>query len=126
MAFVKHYVALINYVSHRGKTHELRRLARACKQCDAIADLIDRVYGTGGRITGDGWIVLSARQVPNISQDGITFVDSTVKVSSQQVYETPSSTPRNYAGRAARSVVFSLVYGPTQWKVTAISIVSDR
>ena len=63
-AFVRHWVATLNYAGDTGDTSGLRRVSSAeCKSCVGIADKIDRVYERGGYVQGDGWVVRSIAPV---------------------------------------------------------------
>ena len=49
-AFVRHWVAVLNYSGPAGESAELRRLStKACVDCDAIADFIDTVWWNRSR-----------------------------------------------------------------------------
>src|SRR5688572_7410815 len=71
-AFVKHWVATLNYAAATGETAEFSLLATAaCNSCKEIAGLIDSTYERGGYIRSRGWSVLD---VPSIERAGATTV----------------------------------------------------
>lgn len=53
IAFVQHYVELLNYAQGTGDTVPLIALSGSgCRSCTRVRDAIDEIYDSGGRITG--------------------------------------------------------------------------
>lgn len=122
IAFVKHYVGVQNSASSSGKTDELKSLTLgSCEECAAIAQLIDRIHASAGRIEGEGWHVLSAAPASvNNPADDMTYIDVGLRVSQQTILESPGATPSTFAGNPRRPMTFALVRSDNGWKVARI------
>ena len=67
-AFVRYYIGLVNYAVATGNTSELKGASRnSCNSCTAVVTNIDTVYSNGGSLSGEGWKVSAAREVPGRS-----------------------------------------------------------
>lgn len=56
VAFVKHYVALLNYAQSTGKVDPARSAtASDCAECQAVLNDVAHVYADGGSISGGSW-----------------------------------------------------------------------
>ncbi len=60
VAFVRHWIELLNYSTSSGDTDDLAAMSSECTSCMAITDFISDVYNEGGSIRSDGWIVEDA------------------------------------------------------------------
>ncbi len=68
-AFVRHWVAVLDYSGPAGDSRALRQLSTpGCVDCDAIADFIDDVAVHNGRIQGKGMAV--ARRTTHSGRKG--------------------------------------------------------
>lgn len=56
IAFVRHYVALINHAQATGDVDVLSAVESAtCMSCQRVRDTITNIYGSAGRIQGGDW-----------------------------------------------------------------------
>jgi len=56
VAFVRHYVRLINFAQATGDSTGLRAASwKSCQACSRVSDAIDRLYKAGGHIEGGRW-----------------------------------------------------------------------
>jgi hypothetical protein len=115
-AFVRHWIAVLNYSGPHGTSHDLRRLSSPrCLDCDAIADAIDLVAKQGGRISGRGWTEIAIKS-QHRDQAGHLVVDALVLVNPQMVVTEPGTRPRHFPG-GRRLKIFSLAHSASAWQV---------
>jgi hypothetical protein len=61
VAFAKHWIAVFNEATSSGETAQLLSMsAKGCGTCSRFAKGIDDLYGNGGAIDSNGWLVLQA------------------------------------------------------------------
>lgn len=118
-AFVRHWVAVLNYAGRTGKAELLRELSTPdCVRCAALSDGIDRIYKAGGRISGGGWRVLS------MTQYGPTqnryFVDATIQSSPQSLQQSRDAETTSFPGVERRLRAFVLRYTQQGWRVAEL------
>jgi hypothetical protein len=118
-AFVRYYVALVNYGLSSGDTQPLRRTStKRCQTCEAIAAAIVKAYAGDGRLEGEGWHVVSA--APAISDDkGTARVSMQVRITRQVAYESPGSSP-SVSKPQTGNLDFGLVKGSHSWVVNEL------
>ena len=64
-AFVRYYIGLVNHAVATGDTSDLKGASQnSCNSCTAVVTNIDTVYANGGSLSGEGWKVSAAREVP--------------------------------------------------------------
>jgi len=97
VAFVRHYVDLINYAQETGDTAALAAAsAEQCDECTRVASAISKLYSAGGHIEGGLWRTgRYVTQQVNPSEDW--FVAIKISYPSQVAY-TPGKKPRRFAG----------------------------
>jgi len=118
-AFVRYWVAVLNYSGPAGDTRDLRSLsAQRCIDCDAIADFIEQVSGAGGAITGKGWTVRNVRIIDGAGTNGPTL-DALVDVSPQRVIPKAGAKPRRFPG-GKRLKTFWLQWQHATWSVSRL------
>lgn len=62
IAFVKHYVDLVNHLQFKGDATPLRQAsAKSCVKCKGVADGLVGLYANGGHVEGGAWVVTNAR-----------------------------------------------------------------
>lgn len=82
VAFVYHFVDLLNYTSVSGETGTFSRTTqRSCHSCRNIKSAIDEIYAAGGSVKGGELTIRSYTQVPGQSVDAWRFV---LKVHAEQ------------------------------------------
>ena len=64
-----------------------------CVTCTAITDGIAKIYAAGGKITGQGWTIVSTNRMD--LHEAVAFVDATIQSSEQVVTLRPGPTPKN-------------------------------
>ena len=97
-AFVRHYVAAVNYAMTTGDIEPLRTAGDArCRSCNAVMQRIESVYERGGFIDTDGWRIASIRAVPMQPRRHPTF-DLGLVLSPQRVIEHRSARPKQFEG----------------------------
>lgn len=115
-AFVRHYVATINYAMATGHTSELRELSDVdCISCSEVADNIEKLYLSGGHLEGKGWRV-TAIDVIGASERGGPIVQVGVLVSPQRRFSRESANPRGYEG-GLQSMTFFVSRTSSSWIV---------
>jgi hypothetical protein len=122
VAFVRYYVAVQNYASNNGDTDDLRSAAApTCESCTTIADLIDKVYRSGGHIEGKGWTVLTASPAGIAEgQTNLVYVDVALRIDAQAIFASPSASPSRYTGNPRRLMTFGLSHAEAGWQVSRI------
>lgn len=117
-AFVRYYVAAVNFAMRTGNTKALLRLADdSCVTCTAITDRIEDVYSSGGRLEGDGWVVSTVSVIPLARERVLASVG--IRISSQAAYSSPESRPsRSSASRG--NLDFHLEARGSEWRVVRL------
>ena len=65
LAFIEHWVDLLNYAGATGDTEALAALSHdRCEGCQSLVKLIDDTYSGGGRIEGGSWSIGPLRTLP--------------------------------------------------------------
>jgi len=118
-AFVRYWVAVLDYSGPAGKSERLRELSSLrCIDCDAIADAIDSVHKHKGRISGKGWSILKLASALG-HQNASRVVRAQVQVHPQVVVTRRGAPPRQFSG-GKRLKVFYLEARNGAWKVTKL------
>ncbi len=116
VAFVRHYIELLNYAQATGHVDGVVALSStACDDCDVITKRLAKLYQDGGRISGGALAVEEIDARRNAAENGWTLL---VRVSSgeQTVYETGDAAPKTLPG-GRRSMSFFVVRDGSDWKV---------
>lgn len=67
VAFAKHWIDVFNEAQRTGDTGALERISEpACGSCDGFVEMLDDLYGTGGRLESQGWRVLQSVPAPGM------------------------------------------------------------
>ena len=119
VAFMRHYVAVLNYASVSGDLATLRQLSlNSCVKCAALTDGIEKVYAAGGNIQGIGWTVLSAR--PYGFAQGRYFLDATIQSAPQVVVASAGASPQRFSGNTKVLRAFVLERRSSKWVVSEL------
>ncbi|HET7414162.1 MAG TPA: DUF6318 family protein, partial [Arthrobacter sp.] len=122
-AFVRYYIATVNYATATGDTGQLRTLGtRGCVSCKAISRIIKRIYEADGSIDSHGWKLSSISIVPRQPKSKPMF-DLGVVETPQDVYETANSRVKHYKG-GKHPMTIHLQYRHAHWRVTRLDLVS--
>lgn len=114
IAFVKHYVEVMNYFQRTGIQAPLSNLETpGCRSCDRVRSGISKIYGAGGSIKGGAWTVMSSAAVP-ARDDWIVTVR--IKYSKQVIFPTRGGMPTK-SSSSHLPVSFVVTYMSKQWKV---------
>lgn len=114
VAFVRHYVEMLNHAASGGSTDWLAERSPECTACSAIVKLIDEVYARRGRIVTNGWSVEAAQLLRTGS--GPTQVRIMVE-STPQVFRVPGEKPQRFSGGPSVKT-FTLESSKRGWQVT--------
>lgn len=118
-AFVRYYIAALNFAGPYGETEELKRLSsRSCTACSAIIELIAEVHENGGYIRGEGWTVRSVETVTFDDAMG-RVLDAFVRVHPQEIRTSASGEPSKFEG-GRRLKTFWLAKRGDDWVVTRL------
>jgi len=117
IAFVRHYVAVLNYATFSGQTSAARALdGGKCSSCKRMLASIDSVYEKGGRVEGGAWKPTPVSDIPHPGGSGWT-VDAKISYGPQVVYATADAEPKKYTG-GGRLVSFILESSGGAWEVS--------
>jgi hypothetical protein len=96
-AFVRHYIAVLNYATYTGDVTELRRLgAKDCGSCQNVIRGIRSIYEAGGSVKGGAFRITNLDALEHPDSSGYT-VDAFTKFSKQRIYrQSGSTTPDRY------------------------------
>lgn len=120
-AFVKHYIATLNYAAVSGDTTGLRRLySRSCTFCEGISDGFDRVHVNGGSIKTNGWRV---RHLDAGAGSSAIKVLASVNVTPQVVLLKAGTKPKKFDGIPNAKRRFSLSASGGSWSLTNLEVV---
>src|SRR5699024_7297464 len=91
IAFVKHYVAVLNYAAVTGDTAELKRLSSPkCEGCQEYIDLYEETYDNGGYFKGGEWRL---SDVEVSADDASTFVFGRMSAEPSTYKKTATDRP---------------------------------
>jgi hypothetical protein len=115
-AFVRHYVASVNYAMATGDTQGVARLAKSsCTTCTAVVERIHAVYQGGGRLKGAGWKILSLAHV-SAGSHRTAFISVGIEISPQVAYAGESAPP-SHSPRSRGNLDFVLSWTVNRWVV---------
>jgi Family of unknown function (DUF6318) len=122
-AFARYYVDLINYAMRTGDTDPMRSTTeKDCRTCFVVANGIDNIYRTHGRIKGDGWQVLRAStSKPRRSE---ARVKMHVRITKQTVFDSPSARPSSSRPSNGR-LELALIRSSRDWAVRKLEAFDD-
>jgi len=122
-AFVRYYIATINYAVATGDVQQLRPLAdRNCVSCKAIARTVNRIYDGGGTIKSRGWVLRSLSPVP-LQPRARPIFDLGVFETPQDVHQSAASKVKHYEG-GKQPMTIHLRFTNSGWKVSQLDLVS--
>lgn len=117
IAFVRHYVDLINYAQETGDDQAVRRLsASGCNSCKSAARFMRHLRRTNGSIEGGRWRVQSVLQVLPSGQPNELSVPLSVHYGPQDVRVGTKTT--HYAG-GNNVFTFFPAWGERHWVMNA-------
>jgi hypothetical protein len=119
VAFVRHYVDLMNHSASALDPEPLRLLsAEDCAACRRILRSVEEVRDAGGRFVGGAWTVAEPRIVPGVVRRNAQ-VQLVVTYPRQRVFETKGAQPLKFAA-GKTFYTFTLVPEGETWTVAAI------
>jgi len=108
VAFVRHYVDLINYAQATGDVEALAAVeADSCKSCVLGREFFESVYAMGGRIEGGTFRAAAVAPLPN-PVDGDWLVAVGFRIASDTVFR-PGQTPEVTHHKASRLLTSHIV-----------------
>jgi hypothetical protein len=115
-AFVRHWIAALNYASSTGDVSAVQALSTSsCTSCGASFSRISEVYGAGGNIDSDGWRIRTMQMVPG-RPSGQPMIDVGVQLSPQVVVTEKGAEPQKFAG-GRLPMTFTLDRQSGKWRV---------
>jgi hypothetical protein len=116
IAFVRHYIELINYAQATGDVGALAAVEEGtCKSCSAASEGVRKHYESGGAIKGGDWHVRSANVVRNDAISG-WVVDLVVRFD-RQVVMFGNSRPKEINPPAQSVISVQVSRSEDAWKV---------
>jgi hypothetical protein len=113
-AFVRHWIAAMNYAGKTGDVDPLRTASSsACVACQAVIKSIAAVYAAGGHYEGDGWRIDTAKYQP-LQPRRRPVLAVGVTIARQEVVERRGAEPQRFEG-GKRSVTFRLIRVDGAW-----------
>lgn len=117
IAFVRHYIELINYLQATGEDAPLAEASRpSCKSCGAVIRAAKSIYDAGGHIEGGTWTISGAAASQPTS--GLWSVRVTGRIAPSKVVGTGSATPKTGSGGPGDAeffLTFTSQWGVSQW-----------
>jgi hypothetical protein len=114
-AFVRHYIATVNYATATGDTSVLATLDDgSCDSCSSVISRVHTVYDAGGKIVSRGWQITSLSVLP--ARPKRPIVDAGLRLSPQSVIRQRGGQPEHFRG-GRLPVTFRLVLGNQGWRV---------
>lgn len=116
IAFVRHYIDLINYTQATGDTKPIHALEKpSCTSCASVRSHIAKTYSGGGWIRGGTLRITGLSALPGAARGGYN-VDVAVTATPQTVRSADGSTSSNSGG----SNILTVFLRPTTdgWDVT--------
>lgn len=119
VAFVKHYIDVLNYAARTLDTEPVRQLSTDdCAACRGVRRRLGEIAASGGHIEGGAWSVVEVIVLshPVVGERKMHVV---VDAEPQRSYESPSARPRRFTGGR---VVYTLTarYHHASWRVARI------
>jgi hypothetical protein len=114
VAFVRHYVELLNYAQFTGEVRPLEEVsAKTCETCNSVAQVIDDLYAKGGMVKG-GERTLGRHLAQRGAEGGVILfrvrsTPQTIIVPGEQARELPGGD---------KSEEFHVASSGADWEVT--------
>ncbi|MGN6780031.1 MAG: DUF6318 family protein [Marmoricola sp.] len=119
VAFVRHYVDLLDHAIKTGDVFGVRSLtARSCGSCMRVIRQIDRIYRNGGHSDGGTWTVVNVQSAGHPAR-GSALVYAVIRFSPQTLYRTSSASPTHFPG-GKQIFNFQLDYRGS-WRLTDLT-----
>lgn len=118
-AFVRYYIATINYAAASGDMRPASGLAAAsCDSCAAMLEKIHGVYQAGGYFRGDGWAVTHVKYQP-LQRRKRPVLSVEIRLAPQTMVARAGATARHFpAGENALTI--RLVRRMPAWQVAEV------
>lgn len=118
-AFVELWVDSFNYAMQTGDTATFRPLSsNECTSCQAVIKKIEQIYGPGGHVESDGWLIekFSGTSLAGNSKASVTAV---IALSPQLIHRAGQEKPDKRSGGEG-TATFSLTRINSAWRVNKI------
>ncbi|HEX2893408.1 MAG TPA: DUF6318 family protein [Marmoricola sp.] len=113
IAFVRHYVELINYAQATGDTSALAAVEdTGCASCARGRKYLDRVYRGGGHVAGGTWTIRTAQAKSSGENWAVTVVGD---FAPSDVFLAANATPKHADG--GPTLTNFVVWNDGNWKV---------
>jgi len=115
IAFVRHYIDLVNYAQATGDVDALSTVEDPnCKSCTKGREYLSRIYGSGGHIVGGTW---SVRHVSAKKSGENWAVTARGDFASSDTFASRGADPQHANGGPAPTNF--IVWHSAEWKVRA-------
>ena len=123
VAFVKHYIELLNYASDTGDVERLREASDPkCGGCNSYVELYESTYANGGYFKDSGW--KNSQQVTDV-QDGELLVFADIEAAGGTFKED-----RDDDIHESRDEAYQLIFAPVltngRWILSRFSRQADQ
>ena len=96
IAFVKHYIDLINYAQATGDVAPLKaESSNTCKSCNSVSEVAQSIYAEGGHISGGRWRI---KAMFAVAAEPGWIVTARINFGPQVVRKTDSAAEQNLGG----------------------------
>lgn len=122
IAFVEHYIELLNYASDTGDVEALQAAsADSCEGCATYVDLYEATYANGGYIRDSGWTVKRSGAERH-SGDLVVFI----RVSAPDgLYRESSSEPERKGSGGTFDLVMIPEHSNHGWRLKSLERVAN-
>ncbi|MCL8026244.1 DUF6318 family protein [Nocardioides bruguierae] len=123
VAFVDHWLDLLNEAELSGDTGDLREASgKGCVACVSISSSIDDTYGAGGWMKSTGWQLTEAGAPSDIGKNRLAIA-ANIDIPQQSVKSSStSSIDRNKASQNTLS--FEVTWSGGAWRLTSLETVA--
>ena len=114
VAFVKHYIALLNYASDTGDVERLREASDPkCVGCNSYIELYESTYANGGYFKAPGWMATDLEAATSGETHEI-WLDIDARAG---VYRVDAMTPEKRAVRDTYKLFLSVKRDSSGWLI---------
>ncbi len=120
MAFVEHWIDVINYTGETLDTGPLRGLsAPSCGPCAGAIEAVERIRRAGGRIENENWTPVEVRALDRQARNVVATID----IAPTTIYEQRNAGPTQRDGSRV-TYIFVLQQGRNVRVVRDIQVTS--
>lgn len=118
-AFVRFWVESFNYAMQTGDTADFRPLSsEECASCTEISKLIEEIYGPGGHVESDGWLIERFTRT-SMAGNSKASVRVLITLSPEVIHRAGQKKPDHRTGGEA-TATFALWRRNSGWRVSNV------